>query len=56
MYTYDFDFSLKKDGDHSYVVISDNDKLNFELGNAIIKLENLFNGDKMLGEAQFLSI
>ncbi|XP_018570109.1 protein takeout-like [Anoplophora glabripennis] len=49
-YQYEFQYTLRRKGNQSYAVVKDNDKLNFELKDAIVKLDNLFNGDDTLGK------
>ncbi|KAJ8939708.1 hypothetical protein NQ318_009808 [Aromia moschata] len=48
-YQYDADYTLKKIDGEQHMSISDNDQLTFDLRKAEFHLDNLFNGDKVLG-------
>ncbi|XP_074041047.1 protein takeout isoform X2 [Leptinotarsa decemlineata] len=49
-YQYDFEFSTERINGIDHLVVLDNDVLKFELEGAKIRLDNLFDGDKVLGE------
>ncbi len=50
MFNYTFDFDLKKQSDgKDYMKITNSD-LRFDTTRVYVRLENLFNGDKLLGE------
>jgi len=48
-YLFDYDLVKGKDG-KDYMKMK-NDDLKYDIGKAILKLDNLFNGDKVLGES-----
>lgn len=48
-FVYDFDV-VKKENGREYVELKEGSKLTFGAESMKIRLENLFNGDKLLGE------
>nr|CAI5868767.1 unnamed protein product [Callosobruchus analis] len=49
-FQYVFNYVLDKVNGEEYMRLTDHDNLDFQVGKAYFKLENLFNGDKTLGD------
>ncbi|CAH1175610.1 unnamed protein product [Phaedon cochleariae] len=49
-YEYDFDYVLENVKGEEYMAMTTNDELDFKLEKAVFKLDNLFNGDEVLGK------
>nr|CAH7747481.1 unnamed protein product [Callosobruchus chinensis] len=49
-FQYEFNYVLDKVNGEEYMRLTEDDKLEFQLSRAYFKLENLFNGDKTLGD------